>query len=145
LSEQFHTARMPLLTAATAFRLGRRCYSSSKRSYLHISVPLINTHTHTTVLRPFFKNYPGELVPEENLLDFMMQGKITEADKPTIRLGVTSSRLISDPSPSSPIFTPDALPATTLPIYPGFGQAPNMLACISSGSVSVPFIKCYTN
>jgi len=28
-----------------------------------------------------------------------------------------------------PIFTPDALPAATLPIYPGLGQAPNMLAC----------------
>jgi len=26
---------------------------------------------------------------------------------------------------------PDALPGTTLPIYPGLGQAPNMLACIS--------------
>jgi len=32
-----------------------------------------------------------------------------------------------------PILTPDALPATTLPLYPGFGQAPNMLACIPSG------------
>jgi len=34
-----------------------------------------------------------------------------------------------------PIFTPDALPATTLPIYPGLEQAPNMLACIPSGLV----------
>jgi len=31
---------------------------------------------------------------------------------------------------------PDALPATTLPLYPGLGQAPNMLACIPSGIVS---------
>ena len=31
------------------------------------------------------------------------------------------------------IFTPDALPGTTLPIYPGLGQAPNMLACIPGG------------
>jgi len=29
-----------------------------------------------------------------------------------------------------PIFTPDALPAATIPIYPDWGQAPNMLACI---------------
>jgi len=28
---------------------------------------------------------------------------------------------------------PDVLPGTTLPIYPGFGQAPNMLACIPIG------------
>jgi len=28
-----------------------------------------------------------------------------------------------------PNFTPDALPATSIPIYPGLGQAPNMLDC----------------
>jgi len=28
------------------------------------------------------------------------------------------------------IFTLDALPGTALPIYPGLGQAPDMLACI---------------
>ena len=33
----------------------------------------------------------------------------------------------------SPIFTTDALPATTLPLHPGLGQAPNILACIPSG------------
>jgi len=32
---------------------------------------------------------------------------------------------------------PDALPAATLLIYPGLGQAPNMLACIPSGFLSV--------
>ena len=37
----------------------------------------------------------------------MVQGKITEADTPTIRLSTTPSGLISDPPPSSPIFTPD--------------------------------------
>jgi len=53
----------------------------------------------------------------------------------TIRLGATPSELISDPPLSSPIFTPDALPAATLPIYSGFGRAPNMLDCIPSGLV----------
>jgi len=33
------------------------------------------------------------------------------------------------------IFTQDALPYTTLLIYPGLGQAPNMLACIPGGLV----------
>jgi len=28
---------------------------------------------------------------------------------------------------------PDALPGTTLPIYPGLGQAQNMMACIHGG------------
>jgi len=63
------------------------------------------------------------------LLDFLVQGKITEADTLTIRMGATPSGLNSDPPPSSPIFTPDALLAATIPIYPGFGQARNMLAC----------------
>jgi len=66
----------------------------------------------------------------------MVQGKITETDTMTIRLGATPSRLISYPPPSSPIFTQDALPATTLPNYPGLGQAPNMQACIPSGLVT---------
>jgi len=38
-------------------------------------------------------------------------------------------------------FTPDALPAATLPLHPGFGQAPNMLACIPSGMVSGFYAK----
>ena len=49
-------------------------------------------------------------------LGFLVQGKITEADTPTVRLGATPSELISDPPPPSPIFTPDALPVATLPI-----------------------------
>jgi len=32
---------------------------------------------------------------------------------------------------------PGALPDTTLPIYPGLGQAPNMLACIPGDLVAV--------
>jgi len=61
---------------------------------------------HATILWPSFQDYPGEPVPEENLpLDFMVQGKITEADTPTIRLGATPSRLISDPPPSSRHFS----------------------------------------
>jgi len=31
----------------------------------------------------------------------------------------------------------DALPGTTLPIYPGLGQAPNMLDCIPGGLVDM--------
>ena len=32
-------------------------------------------HHNTTVLRPFFRDHPGELALEEKLLDFMVQGK----------------------------------------------------------------------
>jgi len=50
-----------------------------------------------------------------------VQGKITEADTPTIGLGAIPSGLISDPPPSSPIFRQDALLATTLPLYSWLG------------------------
>ena len=38
----------------------------------------------TTVLRPFFRNHPGEPVPKENFLTLWCKGKLTEADTPTI-------------------------------------------------------------
>jgi len=34
--------------------------------HFHLAVLLLRTHTHTTVLRPFFWDHPGEPVPEEN-------------------------------------------------------------------------------
>jgi len=71
-----------------------------------------------------------------------MQGEILEADTSTIQLGATTSGLISDPPPSSPIFMPDALPAATLPIYPGLGQAPNVLACIPNGLDNTQWLGC---
>ena len=95
----------------------------------------MSNYTHTTISRPFFRDYPGEPVPEEIFFwTLWCKGRYQkEADTSTIRLGTTPSGLISDPPPSSPFFMPDALPASTLPIYPGLGQAPNMLACIPSG------------
>jgi len=48
-----------------------------------------------------------------------------------IRLGASPSGLISNPLPSSPYFTPDAVPAANLPIYPGLAQAPNMLGLVT--------------
>jgi len=35
-----------------------------------------HTTTNTTVLRRFFRDHPGEPVPEANFLDFMVQGNI---------------------------------------------------------------------
>jgi len=62
-------------------------------------------HTHTTGLRPFFQDYPGEPVPEEIFFwTSVVQGKITEANTRTIRLGATLSGLISHPTPSSAHF-----------------------------------------
>ena len=62
-------------------------------------------HTPQPFYGPFFPDYPGEPKPEEIFFwTFRVQGKITEADAPTIRLGATPSGLVSNPSPSSPHF-----------------------------------------
>jgi len=61
-----------------------------------------NTHNHFTAI---FLGLPRWAGARRNLLlDFMVQGKISEADTLTIWLGATASRLISDQPPSSPHF-----------------------------------------
>jgi len=131
----------------TAKRYGRFGHQLIPTTTTNVRQPVTSylcsvvTHSHTTVLRPLFRDHPGEPVPQEEIFfwtKFMVQGKITEADTPTIRLRATPSRLISDPPPSPPLFfTPDVLPAATIPIYPGLRQAPNMLDCTPSGFVSI--------
>jgi len=54
-----------------------------------------HTNSHTTILRPFFRDHPGEPVPEENFWTLRCKGRLTEADTPTIQLGATPSRLTS--------------------------------------------------
>ena len=67
---------------------------------------------HTTVLRPFFRDHPGEPVPEENFWILWCKERLTEADTRTIRLGATPSGLTSAHLHHPPIFYgPDALPA----------------------------------
>ena len=54
-------------------------------------------HQHiTTVSRPFFRDPPGEPVPEENFWTLWRKGRLTEADTPTVRMGATPSGLSSD-------------------------------------------------
>jgi len=65
---------------------------------------------------------------------FWCKMKITQADKPTIRMDCHYIQTNLVPHLCNPtIFTPDVLPGTSLPVYPGFGQALNMLACIPGG------------
>jgi len=40
-----------------------------------------------------------------------------------------------------PNFASDSLPTATLPIYPGFRQAPNMLDCIPEGYVEIVYVE----
>jgi len=63
------------------------------------------THAHTTVLRPFFRDHPGEPVPKENFLTLWCKGRLTEAHTPTIRIGATLSGLSSAHLRHPPFFT----------------------------------------
>jgi len=57
-------------------------------------------------LRPFFRDHPGEPVPEENFWTLWYKWRLTEADTPTIRLCAVV------PTATIPHFyRPDALPA----------------------------------
>jgi len=125
-------------TSGLAFLTTRLATEGTLVTYTSLPT-LHHTHTltHTTVLRPFFWDYTSEPVPEEIFFwTFMVQGRISEEDTLTIRVGATPSGLISNPPQSSPIFMPDALPAATIPLHPSLGWALNMLACIRSGVVS---------
>jgi len=62
---------------------------------------------------------------------FWSKMKITQADAPTIWMDCHPIQTNWCPTSTIPtIFTQDALTYTTLPIYPGSGQATNMMACI---------------
>ena len=52
-------------------------------------------HHTTAILRPFFRDHPGEPVPEENFWTLWCKGRLTEADTLAIRLGATPSGLTS--------------------------------------------------
>jgi len=54
-----------------------------------------NSTTTTTVLRPFFRDHPGEPVPEQNFWTLWCKGRLTEADTLTIWTGATPSGLSS--------------------------------------------------
>ena len=60
--------------------------------------------THTQPSYALFPQLPGWAGARRNLLHFVVQGKITEADTWTTQVGATPSGLISDPPSSSPYF-----------------------------------------
>jgi len=62
-------------------------------SLFYTSVLLVHITTTTTILRPFFRDHPGEPVPEENFWTLWCKGRLIEADTLTIWLGATPSGL----------------------------------------------------
>ena len=98
------------------------------------SVVTVSKHTHTHT-QPFYGRFSGTTQVsrcQKNLkkcllLDFIVQGE-REAHTPTVRVVATLFALISNhPHPSFLRWMP-FLPQWA--IYPGLGQAPNMLVCI---------------
>jgi len=71
----------------------------------YIVTELPPTHHITTVLWPFFRDHPGEPVPEENFWILCCKGRLTEVDTPTIRLGATPSGLTNAHLHHPPFFT----------------------------------------
>jgi len=63
----------------------------------------IHHHT-TTILRPFFRDHPGEPVPEENFWTLWCKERFTEADTLTMRLCATPSGLTGAHVHHPPIF-----------------------------------------
>ena len=77
-------------------------------------------------------------ITAHHLLDFMVQGKITEADAPTICLDATRSGLHCVPPPPSPIFTWNAFSAAIiLPYYPGLGTGTNLQKILRFVTISL--------
>ena len=75
---------------------------------------------------------------------FWSKMKITQADAPKIMMDCHPIQTNWCPHLCHPQhLTQDALPYTTLPIYPGLGQAPNMLACIASEVPSKGVKTCF--
>jgi len=79
---------------------------------LALGLICITHHQHqtTTVLRPFFRDHPGQPVPEENFWTLWCKGRLTEADTQTIRLGTTLSGLTIAHFHPPFFYRPDALP-----------------------------------
>jgi len=91
-----------------AFLFTLQYYNKTQKNTHHTT-----PHHTTTVLRPFFRDHPGEPVPEKNFWTLWCKGRLTEADIQTIELGTTPSGLTSAPLTISPFFyRPDALLAT---------------------------------
>jgi len=71
---------------------------------------ITTTTTTITILRPFFRDHPGQPVPEDNIWTLWCKGRLTEADILTIRLGTTPSGLTSAYLHHPPIFFTGRMP-----------------------------------
>jgi len=79
---------------------------STLHNIMIVMVALWNRHHHTTtILQPFFRDHPGEPVPEDCFWSLWCKARLTEADTSTIRLGATPSGLTNAHLHHPPFFT----------------------------------------
>jgi len=95
--------RVFALTVCLVCSSRRNIKAQSQRGHeMNVSFPITTT---TTILRYFFRDHPGEPVPEENFWTLCCNGRLTEADTPTIWLGATPSGITSAHLHHPPLFT----------------------------------------
>ena len=134
------------------FLLLDRLPAKANEPCLPITVTYTHTHTHThnhfTAFQTFSETTRVSWYQKVHFAIFWIfwsKMKITQANTPTIWMDCHPIETNWCPISAIPtIFTTDALPGTTLSIYPGLGQAPNMLACIRSGLVKHMTFNCQT-
>jgi len=141
-----------ILAKSTPYAFWKQCFSSWLQrlakgllrfacSINATSITHTHTHTHTHNHFTALWTLPGttrvswyQKVRFAVFSIFWCKMKITQADTPTIRMDCHPIQTNWCPHLCRPHhFTPDVLPDTTLPIYPGSGQAPTMLACTPGG------------
>ena len=84
--------------------------SNSKYDCFNLTA-ITHTHAHHNHFTALFPGHPGEPVPEENFWTLWCKGRLTEADRPTIRLGATPSGLTSAHLHHPPIFLQAGCPS----------------------------------
>ena len=93
-------------------------------------------HTHTgwttTILRPFFRDHPGELVPEENFSTVWCKGRLTEADinHPAGRHSIRTNQCQLPPSPLLQAGCPSCHPTNSVKALKDYtGWNDNVISC----------------
>jgi len=99
------------------------CYSSNTHTHNHFTA--LWTLSGTTWVSWYQK------VTFHHLLDFLMQHRQTHQQSRWTAISAIPT-----------IFMTDAQLGKTLPIYPGMGQAPNMLACIPDDCKQIVLANC---
>jgi len=100
----------------------RGCLTGGADELVCVDIPLQHRHSpsapdtstshhhHHNRFTAFFRDHPGEPLPEENFWTLWCKGRLIEADTPTIRLGATPSGLTSATSTIPPFFFTGRMP-----------------------------------